>query len=132
MGLFLCTSCGYEETYLPDSPQGRIIATVNAATRTAMGEAEEGANAVGILWTYDDGIGVFEASSASQRCYAKTSDSGNKADIRKYKSDFNDWSGDEQLGADGNYQEVISNLITVYQERLAGMDALIQQGKFTK
>lgn len=45
-----------------------------------MGEAEEGANAVGILWTSDDGIGVFEASSASQRCYTKTSDSGNKAD----------------------------------------------------
>lgn len=82
MGLFLCTSCGYEEIYLPDSPQGRIIATVNAppATRTAMGEAEEGANAVGILWTSDDRIGVFEASSASQRCYTKTSDSGNKAD----------------------------------------------------
>ena len=82
MGLFLCTSCGYEEIYLPDSPQGRIIATVNTppATRTAMGEPEEGANAVGILWTSDDRIGVFEASSASQRCYTKTSDSGNKAD----------------------------------------------------
>ena len=56
----------------------------------------------------------------------------NKADIREYKSDFKDWSGDEQLGTDGNYQEVINNLVTVYQERLAGMDALIQQGKFTK
>ena len=55
-----------------------------------------------------------------------------KADIRKYKSDFNDWSGDELLGANGNYQEVIENFVTVYNERLAGMDALITSGKFTK
>lgn len=55
----------------------------------------------------------------------------NKSDITKYKSDFKDWSGDEQLGANGNYQEVINNFITVYQERLAGMDALITAGKFT-
>lgn len=55
-----------------------------------------------------------------------------KADIRKYKDDFNDWSGDELLGANGNYAEVINNLATVYQERLAGMDALITSGKFTK
>ena len=56
----------------------------------------------------------------------------NMADIRKYKSDFNDWSGDEQLGTGGNYQEVINNLVTVYKERLAGMDALITSGSFTK
>lgn len=55
-----------------------------------------------------------------------------KADIRKYKSDFNDWSGDETLGANGNYQELINNLITVYNERLAGMDALITSGEFTE
>lgn len=55
-----------------------------------------------------------------------------KNDIRNYKSDFNDWSGDEQLGANGNYQEVIDNFVTVYQERLAGMDALITSGTFTK
>ena len=55
-----------------------------------------------------------------------------KDDIRKYKSDFNDWSGDELLGANGNYQEVIENFVTVYNERLAGMDALITSGKFTK
>lgn len=55
-----------------------------------------------------------------------------KADIRKYKDDFNDWSGDELLGANGNYQEVIENFVTVYQERLAGMDALITSGTFTK
>ena len=55
-----------------------------------------------------------------------------KDDIRNYKSDFNDWSGDETLGANGNYQEVINNFITVYNERLAGMDGLITSGKFTK
>ena len=55
-----------------------------------------------------------------------------KDDIRKYKSDFNDWSGDETLGANGNYQEVISNFSNVYQNRLAGMDYLITNGKFTK
>ena len=55
-----------------------------------------------------------------------------KDDIRKYKSDFNDWSGDELLGQNGNYQEVIENFVTVYNERLAGMDALITSGKFTK
>ena len=53
-----------------------------------------------------------------------------KDDIRKYKSDFNDWSGDELLGANGNYQEVIENFVTVYNERLAGMDALITSGSF--
>ncbi len=55
-----------------------------------------------------------------------------KEDIRKYKSDFNDWSGDELLGANGNYQEVIENFVTVYNERLAGMNYLITEGKFTK
>ena len=56
----------------------------------------------------------------------------NKEDIRYYKWDFNDWSGDEELGENGNYQEVIDNFITVYNARLAGMDALITSGKFTK
>lgn len=56
----------------------------------------------------------------------------NTSDIKKYKSDFKDWSGDELLGANGNYQEVINNFITVYKERLAGMDALITSGTFTK
>ncbi|MEE1167561.1 MAG: hypothetical protein UHS52_00920 [Alistipes sp.] len=55
-----------------------------------------------------------------------------KEDIRKYKSDFNDWSGDETLGANGNYQEVINNFITVYNERLAGMNTLITNGEFTE
>ena len=56
----------------------------------------------------------------------------NKAAIQKHKNNFSDWSGDETLGANGNYQEVIENFVTVYNERLAGMDALITSGKFTK
>ena len=48
--------------------------------------------------------------------------------VRSFKSDFTDWSGDEELGT---FDEVINNLVTVYQERLAGMDALITSGKFT-
>ena len=56
----------------------------------------------------------------------------NTGDVKKYKSDFKDWSGDEELGQNGNYQEVIDNFVTVYNERLAGMDALITSGKFTK
>lgn len=53
----------------------------------------------------------------------------NKADITKYKSDFKDWSGDEQIS---DWNDVINNLVTVYNQRLAGMDALITSGKFTK
>jgi hypothetical protein len=55
-----------------------------------------------------------------------------KDDVQEWKNDFSDWSGDEQLGANGNYQEVIDNFVTVYKERLAGMDALITSGNFTK
>ena len=56
----------------------------------------------------------------------------NKADVQEWKDGFSDWSGDEELGTDGNYQEVIENFVTVYQERLAGMNTLITSGKFTK
>jgi hypothetical protein len=55
-----------------------------------------------------------------------------KDDIREYKSDFNDWSGDELLGVNGNYQEVIENFVTVYEARLEGMNGLITSGKFVK
>ncbi len=53
-------------------------------------------------------------------------------DVKKYKSDFKDWSGDEELGQNGNYQEVIGNFVTVYNERLSGMNELITSGTFTK
>ena len=82
MVLLLCSSCSYEELSHPVSSEDRILAVINTppVTRTAMGDAEDGANAVGILWTSDDQIGVFDASGASQKCYVKTDDSGNKAD----------------------------------------------------
>ena len=53
----------------------------------------------------------------------------NYNDVRKYKSDFKDWSGDEEIS---DWNELINNFVTVYNERLAGMDALITSGKFTK
>lgn len=51
----------------------------------------------------------------------------NKADVRKYKSDFIDWSGDEEIS---DWNALIDNFVTVYQERLAGMNTLITSGKF--
>ena len=82
MALLLFFACAREELSPLPSTQDQIVATMNepAATRTAMGEAEDGTNAVGILWSQEDMIGVFDASSSSQKCYMKTSDSGNKAD----------------------------------------------------
>lgn len=53
----------------------------------------------------------------------------NKADVQAWKSGFSDWSGDEQIS---DWNQLITNFKTVYQERLAGMDALINSGKFTK
>ena len=53
----------------------------------------------------------------------------NKADVQAWKSGFKDWSGDEQIS---DWNQLITNFKTVYQERLNGMDALITSGKFTK
>lgn len=53
----------------------------------------------------------------------------NTTAIKLFKSDFTDWSGDEELSS---FEEVINNFVTVYKERLDGMDALITSGKFTK
>ena len=53
----------------------------------------------------------------------------NKDDIRYYKYDFNDWSGDEQIS---NFEDVIANFVEVYNARLAGMNTLITTGKFTE
>ena len=52
----------------------------------------------------------------------------NKADVRKYKSDFIDWSGDEEIS---DWNALINNFVTVYQKRLSGMNTLITSGKFT-
>lgn len=76
-----------------------------------------------------DQINAYGQSQASSYQYNSVMWPTNKEDIRKYKDDFNDWSGDEELGKNGNYQEVINNFATVYQERLAGMDGLIQAWK---
>ena len=81
MAFLLMPSCAYEELSIPDSLQDRIVATVNSpTTKTAIGGSEDGPNVVGILWTSGDQIGVFDASGAVQKCYAKTDESGYKAD----------------------------------------------------
>lgn len=53
----------------------------------------------------------------------------NYGDVRKYKSDFKDWSGDEEIAS---WDEVVNNFVTVYTERLEGMNSLITSGQFTK
>ena len=53
----------------------------------------------------------------------------NKADVQCWKDGFKDWSGDEEIS---DWDELINNFITVYNARLAGMDALITSGSFTK
>lgn len=53
----------------------------------------------------------------------------NYGDVRKYKSDFRDWSGDEEIAS---WDEVVNNFVTVYTERLEGMNSLITSGQFTK
>lgn len=49
--------------------------------------------------------------------------------IHAYKSDFKDWSGDENIN---DWDELIENFVTVYEARLDGMNTLIKSGKFTK
>ena len=82
MASLLYSSCTHEELSVPGPSRDLIVATMEtpAATRTAMGDAEDGTNAVGILWTADDQIGVFGSNANSQKCYSKTSESSNKAD----------------------------------------------------
>jgi hypothetical protein len=52
-----------------------------------------------------------------------------RSEIRSFKSDFTDWSGDEDLAT---FDEVINNMVTVYNERLDGLNTLITSGTFTK
>lgn len=49
--------------------------------------------------------------------------------IHAYKSDFKDWSGDENIN---DWDVLIENFVTVYEARLEGMNGLITSGKFTK
>lgn len=69
--LYSCSNdvLGYGE----EGSKGQIVARIAqpATTRTAMGNAVDGSNAVGIVWTDGDEIGVFDASGTSQKCYAK-------------------------------------------------------------
>lgn len=53
----------------------------------------------------------------------------NKAAIQKHKNNFSDWSGDENINS---YPELIENFVTVYRNRLNGMNKLITSGRFTK
>ena len=52
-----------------------------------------------------------------------------KAAVQKHKSNFSDWSGDENLAT---FEEVIDNFVKVYEARLSGMNTLITSGTFTK
>lgn len=69
--LYSCSNdvLGYGE----EGSKGQIVARIAqpATTRTAMGNAVDGSNAVGIVWIDGDEIGVFDASGTSQKCYAK-------------------------------------------------------------
>ncbi len=69
--LFSCTQEEYG--YSDSSSNGMIVARMAepAVTRTAVGDAVEGSNAVGIMWTDGDMLGVFDATGTSQKCYAK-------------------------------------------------------------
>lgn len=66
-------SCSDDETVWDGSGHGQIVAKIeqSVTTRTAVGDAVDGTNAVGIVWTDGDEIGVFDATGASQRRYAK-------------------------------------------------------------
>ncbi len=67
-------SCSTDESvYYGSSDHCQIIAHIDrpADTRTAVGSAVDGTNAVGIVWTDGDEIGVFDASGTSQKRYAK-------------------------------------------------------------
>ncbi len=69
----ILSSCSDEESAYIASDHGQIVARIaqHPATRTAVGDAVEGTNAVGIVWTDGDEIGVFDASGAAQKRYAK-------------------------------------------------------------
>lgn len=66
-------SCSKDELSYSESGEGQIVARIAqpATTRTAVGDAVDGTNAVGIVWTDGDEIGVFDASGSSQKRYAK-------------------------------------------------------------
>lgn len=66
-------SCSDDETVWDGSGHGQIVAKIeqSVTTRTAVGDAVDGTNSVGIVWTDGDEIGVFDESGTSQKRYAK-------------------------------------------------------------
>lgn len=66
-------SCSNDETVWDGSSHGQIVAKIeqSVTTRTAVGDAVDGTNSVGIVWTDGDEIGVFDESGTSQKRYAK-------------------------------------------------------------
>lgn len=66
-------SCSDDEAVWNSSSHGQIVAKIeqSVTTRTAVGNAVDGTNAVGIVWTDGDEIGVFDASGTSLKRYAK-------------------------------------------------------------
>lgn len=65
-------SCLNDETVWDGSGHGQIVAKIEqSTTRTAVGDAVDGTNSVGIVWTDGDEIGVFDASGTLQKRYAK-------------------------------------------------------------
>lgn len=66
-------SCSEYESSLADMGKGQIVAQMAQphSSRTAVGGEVAEANAVGIVWTDGDEIGVFDQSGTSQRRYAK-------------------------------------------------------------
>ena len=69
----LLYSCSEYESSLAGSAPGQIVTQMEQprATRTAVGGEVAESNAVGIVWTDGDEIGVFDQSGTSQRRYAK-------------------------------------------------------------
>ena len=74
-------------------------------------------------------IDYYGKTLASSYIYDSAMWPTGKADVQEWKSGFSDWSGDEQIS---DWNSLISNFKTVYQERLAGMNTLITTGKFTQ
>lgn len=66
-------SCSDDETIWDGSGHGQIVAKIeqSVTTRTAVGDAVDGTNSVGIVWIDGDELGVFDESGTSQKRYAK-------------------------------------------------------------
>ena len=72
MAAMLNTSCKQDD--LGSSAKSKcIVASMlpAEAARTAVGSAVDGSNAVGIVWSEGDQIGVFDSENGTQKCYAK-------------------------------------------------------------